>query len=211
MIITSFILRFLGNALTFIGISIVIFTYVPILYTEILYAVNPPNQEALFIEDQRDTGPDFENIQVLNTADEEFSIIINKIGVNAPIVPEVTTVDHSIYTEALKHGVAHAKGTALPGEDGNTFLFAHSSLNFWQLGEYATVFNLLGKLEEGDSVIVMHDSKPYLYEVFDMATVNGWNTAPFDVEYDEPVLTMVTCSPPGSTINRLVVKARRVT
>ena len=115
------------------------------------------------------------------------------------------------YTAALHEGIAHAKGTALPGERGNTFLFAHSSLNFWQLGPYATVFNLLKELEVDDTVILLHEGKPYLYEVFDKEIVNGWNTELFDIEYDVPVVTMITCDPPGSTINRLVVKARLVT
>jgi sortase A len=90
------------------------------------------------------------------------------------------------------------------------FLFAHSSLNFWQLGPYATVFNLLNKIEVGDNITMVYKGRPYVYRVFSTEVVAGWNTKPFDDNYTVPVITLVTCDPPGSTQNRRVVKAKLI-
>ncbi len=199
-----------------LGFGILIFAYVPIFYSEISYAINPPDYSTteVSISDGVDSEnvivPDYKNVKPYNSKDGTFYILISKLGVEAPIVPNVSTANKVEYMKALENGVAHAKGTALPGEDGNTFLFAHSSLNFWKLGKYATVFNLLNKLENGDTIIIVKDGKPYLYQVYSKEIVKGWNTEPFDIEYSEPTLTMVTCYPPGSTVNRLVIKAKKL-
>lgn len=217
----KFAIRVLGNLLTLIGLSIAIFTYAPILYAEILYRVMgpyrtiPETAQVTNVEvDETETlvpeEPDSENILPIEAVDNNFSIIIPKIGVNAPIVKDVTTSNEISYMNALRDGVAHAKGTSLPGEEGNIFLFAHSSLNFWQLGPYATVFNLLNKLEDDDTVTLVYDGKRYVYRVYETDVVPGWDTTPFKQEYDESVVTLITCDPPGTTINRRVIKARLI-
>lgn len=212
MVLKLFI-RIVGHIFILLGVSIIIFTYMPIIYGELSYNVkkffNPAQEKALNVP-VIDTGPDAENIVPYPTVDEYFSVVIPKIEVNAPIVKGVSTVNSKEYIEALRYGVAHAKGTSLPGQNGNTFLFAHSSLNFWQLGPYATVFNLLHQLEKGDIIIIYYQKQPYVYRVYEKEIVSGFNTEPFDIEYDQPVVTLITCDPPGSTINRLVVKARAI-
>jgi LPXTG-site transpeptidase (sortase) family protein len=145
------------------------------------------------------------SIQPVNT---DFSIVIERIGVNAPIVKEVSILDEKKYVEALKGGVAHAIVSPPPSRSpGNTYLFAHSSINFWQLGKYATVFNLLRKLDYGDRVHVFYEGDDYTYEVVNKEVLDGWNTYPITRAVVEPTLTLQTCDPPGTTINRLVVTA----
>ena len=139
---------------------------------------------------------------------KEFGLVIEKIGVNAPVVENVSVIDRASYLEAMRHGVAHAKGTARPGETGNTYLFAHSSLNFWQLGKYATVFNLLRKLEAGDRIAVFYQGKQFDYRVTKKEIVSGFNTEPLLRKVSEPTLTLQTCHPPGTTLNRLIVTAK---
>ena len=142
---------------------------------------------------------------------KSFSIVIEKIGVAAPIVTDVSVVSPEAYNEALKGGVAQAEGTAVPSDPrGNVYLFAHSSLNFWQLGKYATVFNLLRKLEVGDPVHVFYLGKDYAYMVISSEVVPGFNTYPLERRVIEPILTLQTCDPPGTTLNRLVVTAKLV-
>jgi len=144
----------------------------------------------------------------LRPVNTESSIVIEKIGVSAPIVVNVDVTSPKEYKDALKLGVAHAKGSALPGSPGNTYLFAHSSINFWELGKYATVFNLLGKLEMGDKIVLFYRSKRFDYEVIDKKIVAGFNTLPLLRKTTIPVLTLQTCDPPGTTLNRLIVTAR---
>lgn len=141
----------------------------------------------------------------------EFGIIIEKIGVNAPVVADVASSNYEEYMEALKHGVAHAKGTKKPGEVGNTYIHGHSTLNFWQMGRYATVFTLLNKIEVGDRIITFYKGKRYDYKVTKKEIFPGYDITPLLRSYDEPILTLQTCDPPGTTLNRLIVTARLIT
>ena len=204
------ILRVFGHLFLALGVGIFIFTYAPIFYSEIRFILESKKDVEQIVFSDNTEEPDFENISPVKPVDENFSIIISAINVNAPIVEDVSMINKNEYTNALRYGVAHAKDTALPGEKGNTFLFAHSSLNFWQLGPFATVFNLLRETRQGDVVTMYYKGKPYEYKITKKYIVNGWNTEPFDVEYDKPTLTLVTCDPPGSTVNRLVVIAEEL-
>ena len=209
----KFILSFLGNLFLVLSIGILMFTYVPIIYSELEYRFDKKEIENSNIKVEvvkKEAEADSENIIPVVPVDDNFSVIIPKIDINVPVVENVTTVNKKEYMDALKNGAAHAKGTALPGEAGNMFVFAHSSINFWQLGKYATAFNLLHNLEDGDTVTFYYNDNPYIYRVFEKKVINGWDTSPYVDEYDEPIVTLVTCTPPGSTINRLVVKAKLV-
>jgi len=147
----------------------------------------------------------------LEPVDRNFGIVIEKIGVNAPVIKNVSVTDATAYNNALRFGVAHAEGSALPSDPrGNIYLFAHSSLNFWQLGHYATVFNLLRKLTAGDKVHIFYENKDYVYTVIDKQVVTGFDTYSLERKTIEPVLTLQTCDPPGTTINRLVITAKLV-
>jgi sortase A len=148
---------------------------------------------------------------LIEPVNRDFSLVIERIGVNAPIVADVSVSDEKAYIEALKNGIAHASSSKYPSKKpGNVYLFAHASVNFWRLGKYATVFNLLRKLDLGDRVHVFYKGEPYIYEVVNKEVMKGWNTYPITRPVVEPILTLQTCDPPGTTINRLVVTAKLV-
>ena len=140
----------------------------------------------------------------------DFGVVIEKIGVNAPVIENVPPGNKTKYMSAMRRGVAHAEGTATPNQLGNTYLFAHSSLNFWELGMYATVFNLLRKVEPGDNITVFYKGTRYDYEVYGKEVVSGFNTEPLLRRAEKPILTLQTCHPPGTTLNRLIVIAKLV-
>ncbi len=209
----SHVFSILGNLLMIMGIGILVFTYMPIIFTDISYRLGMYDrvpEVSINIEEIIDNkqSTDIENIVPYDPVNKDFAILIPKIDVNAPVVKNVSTVKEKEYMDALSKGVAHAVGTSLPGQSGNIFMFAHSSLNFWQLGPYATVFNLLNKLEKNDIIVLYYEGNVYEYAVMDNYIVSGWNTEPFEAEYDYSVLTLITCDPPGTTINRRVVRAK---
>jgi len=140
----------------------------------------------------------------------DFGIVIEKLGVNAPIVPDVDTSSHEAYMEAMRHGVAHAKGTAKPNEVGNVYLFAHSTLNFWEYGPYATVFTTLHQLNPGDRVVIFYQGKRYDYRVAEKEIVPGFDTLPLKRPTTRRLLTLQTCDPPGTTWRRLIIIAELV-
>jgi LPXTG-site transpeptidase (sortase) family protein len=204
----------IGNLFIFVGIGLLLVAYGPLAYDELWYFLNTQkNQEiSLNNEDGIKDSPFARLISKepinLNPVNTDFSIVIEKIGVNAPVNADITVTNKDAYNEALKTGIAHASVTDYPSaEPGNVYMFAHSAIDFWNLGKYAKVFNLLRKLEIGDNIHVFYEGDDYVYEVVNEEIYKGWDTYPLTRATVEPVLTLQTCDPPGTTLNRLVVTA----
>ncbi len=148
--------------------------------------------------------PPIKTIQASSTTQPTLSI--PKIGAQAPIIYQVDPWNEAAYKKALESGVAQAKGTALPGEKGTTFIFAHSSGNPWELTRYNTIFLRLGELEKGDLIVISLPEKQLTYRVIDKKTV--W---PQEVQYltntQKDQLILQTCTPIGTSLQRLLVFA----
>ncbi len=140
----------------------------------------------------------------------DFGIVIEKLGINAPVFADVNTTSRQAYMEAMRHGVAHAKDTAKPDQVGNIYLFAHSTLNFWEYGEYATVFTTLHQLVPGDLVVIFYEEKRYDYRVAEKEIVPGFDLTPLMRTSSRRLLTLQTCDPPGTTWRRLVIVAELI-
>ena len=222
----NFYFRILPKLLVFVGFIFLVLSFGPLIISEIWYYTKEwRGQEYVldlgdFSKGSEHTVPtaltDSPFARFLSTKpvilapkDKEFSIVIEKIGVNAPIVADVSVTDEEAYVTALKSGIAHSVTSNYPSEmPGNTYLFAHASLNFFQLGKYSTVFNLLRKLDAGDKIHIFYDNKIFEYHVVNKEVYKGWDTYPITRPVIEPILTLQTCDPPGTTINRMVVTAK---
>ncbi len=146
-------------------------------------------------------------VEVLVPVDPEYSIVIPKIAANARVLSNINPVDENEYLTALQSGVAHAAGTAFPGENGHIFLFAHSTDYIWNVGSYNAVFYLLYKLEAGDEINIFYKGKRHVYSVTGKQLVD-----PTQVEYltrktNKEFITLQTCWPPGTTLKRMLVFA----
>lgn len=146
-------------------------------------------------------------IEVLQPVNTEFSLVVPRIAANVKVIKDVDTTNQESYTAALKNGVAHAMGTAYPGQGGHVYLFAHSTDYWWNVGQYNAVFYLLYKLLPGDEVDIFYEGNRYVYRVIGQQVVD-----PSQVEYltrrsDKEFLTLQTCWPPGTTLKRLLVFA----
>lgn len=132
---------------------------------------------------------------------DDNTLEIPKIGVFAPIV---WNVKENEVLDKLREGVAHLQGSALPDSSSNVFITGHSSNYWWDKGKYKQVFALLDKLVAGDEIKVSYQNKIYLYKVRDVKVVK-----PSQVEVlnptSTPTLTLMTCTPVGTTLNRLIV------
>jgi sortase A len=146
-----------------------------------------------------------------SAAGPEPKIIIPKINVDIPVVYDEPSIDEKAVQRALEDGVLHYGTTSDPGELGNAVVFGHSSNNILNRGKYKFAFVLLNRLEPGDTFMLQKDGKRYVYKVFEKKVVN-----PRDVSVLDPVpgkaatATLITCDPPGTTINRLVVIGEQI-
>ena len=139
----------------------------------------------------------------------DFGIVIEKINANAKVV-DADSANEKQYTDALKIGVVHAKGTNYPGEAGNIYLFSHSTDAPWNIIRYNAVFYLLRELQSGDKVLMFYQGRRYDYEIFDKRIVSADETLFLTNKYDKSILTLQTCDPPGTLWKRLIVRAKLV-
>ena len=146
--------------------------------------------------------------EILFPQDPSFSVIIPKIGANEKIQRNVDPNNEEEYLRVLLQNIAHAKGTAFPGVNGTTYLFAHSTDNFWNVGRYNAVFYLLNKMEIGDDVVLFFNGKRYNYAVSETKIIDPSDThfIASNLGLGEKVI-LQTCWPPGTAWKRLLIFA----
>ncbi|MBW3538450.1 class D sortase [Candidatus Parcubacteria bacterium] len=134
-------------------------------------------------------------------------ITIPKINVKAPVVYE-PSIQESQIQRSLQNGVVHYGTTVKPGENGNSVIVGHSSNDWWEPGNYKFVFVLLDKLIVGDTFSINYNGTQYLYEVTEVKVVKPTDLSVL-APTAEPSVTLITCSPPGFSTNRLIIRAKQ--
>lgn len=142
--------------------------------------------------------------------DQKFSVYIPKIYAISRVIPNVNPYDRSEYLPALKKGVAHARGLAVPGQTGTTYLFAHSVGSRADYARYNAVFYLLHKLEAGDGIELVYEGNWYKYRVMEIKVLGSKDISLLKPQTDREILVLQTCYPPGTTWKRLWVVAERI-
>jgi LPXTG-site transpeptidase (sortase) family protein len=150
----------------------------------------------------------------LEVAPPDMRIVIPRINKNVPVVTISTEalvnrqwgrLEQQIQ-EALRDGVVHYPGTAFPDQDGNVVVTGHSSYFPWDPGRFKDVFALLHDVRVGDSIYMYYDQEKYKYTVYETKVV-----LPTEVDVltqvGENRLTLITCTPVGTNLKRLIVLA----
>ena len=145
-------------------------------------------------------------------------IIIPKLDLNIPLVsPSYTAllagdwpqVEKDIQ-ESLQAGVVHYPGTARPGQAGNFFVTGHSSYYPWAPGNFKTVFARLHTLDVGDEYWVYYGGDKFRYVVRSKKEVSPSDITVLDQPDDQRLATLMTCTPVGTTLRRLVLISEEV-
>lgn len=130
-----------------------------------------------------------------------YNISIPKINIKDAVV---STID----TDLTKHLVNY-QGTSIPGKNGNSVIFGHSTLpQLFNAKDYKTIFANAYKLKNGDNIYTMINNVIYSYKIFKTVVVDPTDTSAFVQDYNNSYLTLVTCTPPGTIWKRLIIKAR---
>lgn len=143
-------------------------------------------------------------------AGPDSKVIIPKINVEVPVVYDEPSVEEKSIQNALERGVVHYATTSRPGEKGNTVIFGHSSNNILNKGQYKFAFVLLNRLDKEDTFILQKDGKRYVYKVVDKKIVTPKDVSVLTTKTDDSIATLITCDPPGTSINRLLVTGKQV-
>ncbi|MBI2195718.1 MAG: sortase [Candidatus Levybacteria bacterium] len=126
-------------------------------------------------------------------------------------IPSIDIKDANVSTsdyDLSKHLVNY-QGTSTPPNSGNAVIFGHSTLpQLFSANDYKTILANAVKLKIGDEILAKVDGVTYKYNIYTIYVVDAQDTSLFGQTYDNSYLTLVTCTPPGTTWKRLVIKAK---
>lgn len=204
------VLREIGKFLLLFSLFFVITTLIvmgPTLYTRFSYLLTMGGKTTV----EKQTGlpsVTYDNSKEVDLPANRVTpkgnwLIIPSINVSAPIIYP-TSSDNTAILEAIKSGVAHFPGSVKPGQIGNSFLTGHSSYYWWSGGKYNQVFANLSKLKVGDLVYYYYQGGEFIYKITGSKVVS-----PDEVKVlnstDTPTITLMTCTPIGTNLRRLIV------
>lgn len=139
-------------------------------------------------------------------------VVIPGIQVDAPLQFDQGTAEWQIQV-GLRNGVVHYDTSAKPGDAGNVVLFGHSSGQLFAPGDYKFVFTLLNKVAAKDVIYIDYKGTRYGYKVVSSQVVAPTDTGILaaDTAPENPnELILITCTPVGTSKNRLVVHAEQI-
>ncbi|MBP7834649.1 sortase [Candidatus Saccharibacteria bacterium] len=141
----------------------------------------------------------------------EPKLVIPKLNVEVPVVYTVKTNNEADIQRGLEDGVVHYPTTPVPGQKGNVAVVGHSSNNIFNPGKYKYVFTLLNKLQEGDTFFMNYNGQRYVYKIYKRQIVKPSDVWVLGPQTDkESTATLITCDPPGTNVNRLVLVGEQI-
>ena len=146
------------------------------------------------------------------TVGPEPKLIIPKINVDVPVTYDIGN-DYTSQMAAMTKGVAQFAipgADSHPGQIGNTVIAGHSSNDLLDGGDYKFIFAQLDKLNVGDTIYTNYNSKRYTYTVTKKEVVKPSEVSKLVYPTTKPMLTLLTCTPIGTSLNRLLVTAEQV-
>lgn len=176
--------------------------YNRLIFAPIMAYVSPGNSPASEIEAIDPT--------ITQTVSSEPRLIIPKLNIDVPIHFSIPLSD---VMASMNNGVAQYRipgASAYPGEIGNLVITGHSAGDIYSSNPYKYIFSGLERLNDGDLIYVNYNSIRYTYKVTKKEVVEPSDVAALVVDTDKPILTLVTCTPLGTSRYRLLVTAEQI-
>lgn len=221
-------IRYLGLAMSVFGMLFLLYFFFPLIswkvYFQPVYAsagftapvpkttvLNKANMQSLIAatvdslrgvdySDAQNWFPTYKGTQT-SAKIPLYTLSIPKISVRNALV---STLDYNVDEHLINYG-----GTAVPPDKGNAVIFGHSTLpQLFNPNNYKTIFANAHTLKIGDEIIADIGNISYTYKIVTIRVVVPTDTSPLMQEYDDSYLTVITCTPPGTVWQRLVIKAR---
>lgn len=131
---------------------------------------------------------------------DTYYLSIPKLGIEDATV---STVDYD-----LSKNLVHYYGPGNPLDHGTSVIFGHSTIPQWfDPKNYKAIFATLHTIQVGDQIIITVNGQDYTYEIFSTTITTPDDVNIFSQSYDNSYITLVTCTPPGTTWKRLIVRA----
>ena len=185
-----------------VTLTILFLQYNRLIFAPIMAYISPGNAPASEIEALDPT--------ITQTVSADPRLIIPKLNIDVPIRFNVALSD---VMSAMNNGVAHYRisgASAYPGQIGNFIITGHSAGDVYSSNPYKYIFSGLERLEDGDLIYVNYESTRYTYQVVKKEVIEPSNVAALVVETDKPLITLVTCTPLGTSRYRLLVTGEQI-
>lgn len=147
------------------------------------------------------------NGSVIQPVNTDFSIVVPKIGINAPITAGVDPTNPKEYNKVLATAVAQSSTSFTPDKAGTVYLFSHSTNYDWFVKDLNAVFYLLKDLENGDYIVLFYKGVRYTYQLTEKRVVQPGEISYLVPHAGKKNLILQTCWPPGSVSERLLLFA----
>ena len=138
-------------------------------------------------------------------------VIIPKIGKNIPLL-DIKNRNISwqnelndIFMKELENGIIRYPWSSKPWEDWVSFIFWHSSNFPWMKWDYNDVFSTLDNVVMWDEVIVYYWQEKYTYKIKEKRVIKPGDVSVLKRNKDKSEITLMTCWPIWTTLNRLIV------
>ncbi len=147
---------------------------------------------------------------VTQSVSPEPRLLIPKLNIDVPVAFNISTDDVG---EAMNHGVAQFSipgANALPGQIGNLVISGHSAGDIYSSNPYKFIFSGLERLENGDLLYINYNSTRYTYQMVRREVVEPTDVDALIYDTDKPILTLITCTPLGTSRYRLLITAEQI-
>ncbi len=199
--------RNLRRAIPAVFVLLIILIGLFLQYNRLIFA---PLMAYIVPEDNNTTSISAVDPTITQSVSPEPRLLIPKLNVDVPVAFGIHPDD---VMEAMNNGVAQFSITganALPGQVGNLVISGHSAGDIYSNNPYKFIFSGLERLEPGDLIYVNYNSTRYTYQVTGDKTVEPTDVAALVYPTDKPILTLITCTPLGTSRYRLLVSAEQI-
>lgn len=162
----------------------------------------------------RAANPSLDHERAYEDYPDQFFITIPKLNIYDAVI------DTNSSNLDPRKALGHYKGSCLPDESCNVFVYGHSTnrwvKNRYEHGDYSAIFSRLEELQYGDEIFVKYNDKEYRY-IVDLWTIKSPEEVdPLSSPYPKSVglhtssIELFTCTPAGTTKYRLSVVGKLV-
>lgn len=161
---------------------------------------------------------DIDPINVLTNPSTDIAVsdapvlIVPKLNIDVPVDYNAKP-DYDSQMAAMKDGVAYFGidgANAMPGQIGNFGIAGHSSNQLFDSGTHKFIFVNLDLLQKGDLIYLNYKGTRYTYSVTQKKVVQPDDVAALRDNTTKPEVTLITCTPSGTALHRLLVFAEQV-
>lgn len=152
-------------------------------------------------KDARNWFPQIHDTQGKDADITQYELSIPSQGIDKA---KVVATDYDL----SQHLVQYFSTSKNPIDKGTSVIFGHSTLPQWfDPKNYMAIFAKLHTIKNGDEIDVTVNGMLFKYKIFSITVMNPTDPNIFTQSFDNSYITLVTCTPPGTTWKRLVVRA----